>query len=585
MDKLTSIAIHICKGIIFYTLLFWLILYGAPALSTEVNHYTSDDGSTQFTLPFTFNLYGEAFDTAKMYTNGVVQFGDQGYGHFCCNGEELGDTTAWYQTWWDISYSIMPLWTDIYANNSTSRQYTENNATSFTFGWENIREYNRLSDNTFALTIDDTGSWYTEYDSIDILNHAVTVGSVGDYSAGEYDQIYYGTQPVLGVDILNSGAATDDELSATEQVIAQYTNDGICDWTALEDPDCANISTSSTTYDTDDNLYTGQDDGQIIDDGQDDGYSGDDSTIANTDPYYSDLPTVTLSAEDYGTSSDEYYSPDGQDTGDTLGDTGETNNESPEEQNQEVYEEPSTQNESNVVYMANEQILESNQESPIVMVTEEVMEPGSLILSIDPNAALNTDSAFSTKQRTSSFRRSVNSRAVAHLNLVGGLPTIGATSAEQYQAMTSSGSTVNGMLVNQEMANDPSRMYAPANPSNPTGTGMMIADASQSMNNNTFDPNQTGMYGIPDNVDNETLSGMIVASESPMGNEIELKEALGTEDLGGLNINDFNQPKLLDQNNWYSDQNTLQQGSIYNNQSLYGDQEFYKTGANWYGNN
>jgi hypothetical protein len=206
-------------------------------------------------------------------------------------------------------------------------------------------------------------------------------------------------------------------------------------------------------------------------------------------------------------------------------------------------------------------------------------------IEIDPNAALNADSAFASKQRTSSFRRTVNSRAVAHLNAVGGLPTIGATSAEQYQAMTNSGSTVNGMLVNPEMANDPSRMYAPANPSNPTGTGMMVADASQSMNSNTYDPNQTGMYGIPsDNVDNQALQGMIVATESPMGNEIEFEEALSTDDLGGLSINDFRQPKLADQSNWYSDENALAQQSIYNNQQFYKQQEIY-TGVNWYGNN
>jgi hypothetical protein len=92
------------------------------------------------------------------------------------------------------------------------------------------------------------------------------------------------------------------------------------------------------------------------------------------------------------------------------------------------------------------------------------------------------------------------------------------------------------------------------------------------------------MYGVPDSVDNQALSGMIVATESPMGNEIELNESLSTEDLGGLNINDFNQPKLADQSNWYSDQNSLAQKSIYNNQNFYKQQEIYK-GVTWYGNN
>jgi hypothetical protein len=104
------------------------------------------------------------------------------------------------------------------------------------------------------------------------------------------------------------------------------------------------------------------------------------------------------------------------------------------------------------------------------------------------------------------------------------------------------------------------------------------------MNNNTFDPNQTGMYGVPDsNANNQATQGMIVATESPMGVEIEFEEALSTDDLGGLNINDFNQPKLADQSNWYSNENTLAQQSIYNNQQFYKQQEIYK-GVNWYGN-
>jgi hypothetical protein len=70
---------HVGKGILFYTLLTFLVMYGPPLFSTEVDHNTPDDSYTQFTLPFDFEHYGQSFDTAKMYTNGVVQFGDQGY--------------------------------------------------------------------------------------------------------------------------------------------------------------------------------------------------------------------------------------------------------------------------------------------------------------------------------------------------------------------------------------------------------------------------------------------------------------------------------------------------------------------------
>lgn len=587
---------HLAKGVLFYVLLFFLVAYGPPSFSTEVNHNTSDDGSTQFTLPFDFEHYGQSFDTARMYTNGVVQFGNQGYNHFCCNGEEYG-SNSWYQNSnYDISYTIMPLWTDIVAWNSGSRQYTEGTASSFTFGWENLREYNRASTNTFALTIDDTGSWYVEYDAIDIINHHVTVGSVGDYDAEEWDQYTHSTnQQNTTLSDVNGYTGYTTEQQEEQTIVQQFTSDGICDYTAIEDPDCTTATETfeEETYSASGN-QSGADDGSIIDDGQDDGSTTDtyNTTVVAS---YQDLTDVYEDQTGQST-NDDTTAPDGQDSGDTYGDTGDEEIVMEEEI---YYEEPSQSTvtqDGSIPDTTPEQDNQTNGEVVTAETTGQVpvgtsdVIAGDIVSSpsameIDPNAALNADSAFITKQRTSSFRRSVNSRAVAHLNAVGGLPTIGATSAEQYQAMTSSGSTVNGMLVNQEMANDPSRMYAPANPSNPTGTGMMIADASQSMNNNTFDPNQTGMYGVPsDNVDNQALQGMIVASESPMGNEIELEEALSTEDLGGLNINDFRQPKLADQSNWYSNENALAQQSIYNNQQFYKQQEIYK-GVNWYGNN
>ena len=575
------ILTRIIQGLLYWGLILFLILYGLPVYSEEVNHNSSDDSHTQFGLPFDFELYGQTVDIARMHTNGVVQFykiGDQppNGGHYCCSGEEYGNS-SWYQNNYDISYSIMPLWTDIVAWNSGSRQYTENNGTSFTFGWENLRKYNIPSTNTFALTIDDTGSWYVEYDAVDIINHHVTVGSVGDYDAEEWDQFTYRTasQDTTLSDVNGYTGYTAEE---EQTIVQQFTSDGICDYTAIEDPDC---TTATETF-TEESYTTYSDDGSIIDDGQDDGSTTDTYSTVVTEP-------IIVYQEDYSNNTSETtIASDGQDSGDTLGDTGleETYEEAASEQSQEVYEEPSTQNESNVVYMENEQVNEPSQEQSSIVVTEEAVATGSQVtptLNIDPNAALNADSVFASKQRTSSFRRSVNSRALAHLMEVGGLPPIGATSAEQYQSTTSSGSTVNGMLVNQEMANDPSRMYAPANPSNPTGT-VIIADASGAMNSNTFDPNQTGMYGIPDNVDNQAMQGIIVASESPMGDEIEFEEALSTADLGGLGINDFKQPKLADQSNWYSDQNSLAQESIYRDQDFYKQQDIYK-GVTWYGNN
>ncbi len=171
-----------------------LLLAFTASGEERVDHYSGDDSYTDFDLEFDFPLYGETMTTSRMYTNGVVEFGNDdeplGPGHYCCNGEEYG-TSGWHQNQYDASYTIMPLWTDLIDNTSAGTQYTISNTDSMVYGWENLREYSTTNLNTFDLTVYSSGNWAVNYDDVNITRHGVSVGSIGDYATGEWDQYLY----------------------------------------------------------------------------------------------------------------------------------------------------------------------------------------------------------------------------------------------------------------------------------------------------------------------------------------------------------------------------------------------------------
>ncbi len=317
--------------------------------------------------------------------------------------------------------------------------------------------------------------------------------------------------------------------------LIQFTNDGICDFTAIDDPDCVVIEEETFVVD------------QIFGDENNENNE-------NTNNYGEDWEIVNESIEEPvdNSNSDSTIASDGQDSGNIVGDTGE-----------------------NIVYITEEPEMVEQPEMEVIVEQEQTI----IDIDIDPNALLQSDTLFSKNQQSSSFRRSINSRSINHLNSVGGLPQIGATSAETYTMMQNSAS-MNGVMMSEALSLDPSKMLLPSNPMDPTGTGIVVSDSTGVMNG----------YNPMNNYDNFKFdqSGNefndIVASISSPIEEVELVESLDIDDLGNLDISDFNQIQLKDNNNWYSNSNILEQSGIYQDQEFYKQQEIYK-GVRWYGNN
>ena len=160
-----------------------------------VEHQISDDGWIEVPLDFTFPFYGNSYVTSFMFSNGVVGFLDPldvdgtGYIHdgLCCNGEDFASGATGVR----FHYTIMPWHTDL-IDTGVGKFYTQGDETFQKYMWENLSEYyDRNTSNTFDLTIYPMGNIEVNYEKVHIKNHSVTVGVVGNLSAGEYEQWFY----------------------------------------------------------------------------------------------------------------------------------------------------------------------------------------------------------------------------------------------------------------------------------------------------------------------------------------------------------------------------------------------------------
>lgn len=134
-----------------------------------------DQVSNPFDLGFTFTFYGEDFTTARMATNGCLHFGSTG-SH--CN-DYTPDPLP------EVNYTLYPFWTDLIRDNG-SKVLAKNFTDKSVFGWYDLREYHRQSDNSFEVILwksDD--SYEFRYGALDIIQHDVLIGE-----QGKSDEIY-----------------------------------------------------------------------------------------------------------------------------------------------------------------------------------------------------------------------------------------------------------------------------------------------------------------------------------------------------------------------------------------------------------
>ena len=139
-----------------------------------------DQVSGAFNLDFTFTFYEQDFTSARMATNGCLHFGSSG-GY--CN-DYTPDPLP------EITYTLYPFWTDLIRDNG-SKVLAKNFTDKTVFGWYDMREYNRASDNTFEVVLwkaDD--SFEYRYGGLNIINHDVLIGEQGK-SDELYTYLYY----------------------------------------------------------------------------------------------------------------------------------------------------------------------------------------------------------------------------------------------------------------------------------------------------------------------------------------------------------------------------------------------------------
>ena len=148
----------------------------------ELAYEVSDDGiSPAIDLSFNFTFYGSTFTQARMATNGCLHFGSSGS---YCNDYTPDPINGQH------TYTIYAFWTDLIRdNNSRMKSWGDNS--KMIFGWYDMREYNRASDNSFEVILWNNNSFDLRYGHLDIINHDVLIGEVGSNKDNSYTYYYH----------------------------------------------------------------------------------------------------------------------------------------------------------------------------------------------------------------------------------------------------------------------------------------------------------------------------------------------------------------------------------------------------------
>ena len=148
----------------------------------ELAYEVVDDGiSPAIDLSFNFTFYGNTFSQARMATNGCLHFGSSGS---YCNDYTPDPINGQH------TYTIYPFWTDLIRDND-SRMKSWGDSSKMIFGWYDMREFNRASDNSFEIILWNNNSFDIRYGALDIINHDVLIGEVGSKKENSYTYYYH----------------------------------------------------------------------------------------------------------------------------------------------------------------------------------------------------------------------------------------------------------------------------------------------------------------------------------------------------------------------------------------------------------
>ena len=148
----------------------------------ELAYEVVDDGiSPAIDLSFNFTFYGNTFSQARMATNGCLHFGSSGS---YCNDYTPDPINGQH------TYTIYPFWTDLIRDND-SRMKSWGDSSKMIFGWYDMREFNRASDNSFEIILWNNNSFDIRYGALDIINHDVLIGEIGSKKENSYTYYYH----------------------------------------------------------------------------------------------------------------------------------------------------------------------------------------------------------------------------------------------------------------------------------------------------------------------------------------------------------------------------------------------------------
>jgi hypothetical protein len=140
-----------------------------------------DQVSNAFSLGFNFDFYNQTFSSARMATNGCLHFKTSGA--YC--SDYTPDPLANQYT-----YTMLPFWTDLIRDNG-SKMLAKSFSDKTVFGWYDMREYNRASDNSIEVILWRNNTFEYRYGALDIINHDVLIGEVGSGSSEIYTYLYH----------------------------------------------------------------------------------------------------------------------------------------------------------------------------------------------------------------------------------------------------------------------------------------------------------------------------------------------------------------------------------------------------------
>ena len=108
--------------------------------------------------------------------------GSVNYNNYC--GDYTPDPLPQY------NYTLFPFWTDLIRDNN-SKMLAKNFSDKAVFGWYDMKEYSRASDNSFEVILWANDSFEFRYGALDIINHDVLIGEVGSGSSEIYQYLYH----------------------------------------------------------------------------------------------------------------------------------------------------------------------------------------------------------------------------------------------------------------------------------------------------------------------------------------------------------------------------------------------------------